>query len=78
LQDVIHDPHMLARRAIEWIDHPVLGKVPLPNSPIRYGGSEPLAIVPSRHLGQDNEAVYSDWLGLSKEDIEQLQVDGVV
>jgi len=78
LQDVIHDPHMLARRAIEWVDHPVLGQVPLPNSPIRYGGSEPMAIVPSRSLGQDNEAVYSDWLGLSKEDISQLQVDGVV
>jgi CoA:oxalate CoA-transferase len=78
LQDVIQDPHMLARRAIEWIDHPDLGKVPVPNSPIRYGGSEPLAIVPSRRLGQDNEAVYSDWLGLPKEAVEQLRADGVV
>jgi CoA:oxalate CoA-transferase len=78
LQDVIHDPHMLARRAIEWIDHPDLGKVPLPNSPIRYGGSEPLAIVPSRRLGHDNEAVYSDWLGLSEEELGQLCVDGIV
>ena len=78
LQEVIHDPHMLARRAIEWIDHPDLGKVPVPNSPIRYGGSEPLAIVPSRRLGEDNEAVYSGWLGLPKEEIEQLRVDGVV
>lgn len=78
LQDVIQDPHMLARRAIEWIDHPDLGKVPVPNSPIRYGGSEPLAIVPSRQLGQDNEAVYSDWLGLPKEEVEQLRVDGIV
>ena len=75
---MIHDPHMLARRAIEWIDHPDLGKVPLPNSPIRYGGSEPLEIVPSRQLGKDNEAVYGDWLGLAKEDIDQLRVDGVV
>ena len=78
LQDVIQDPHMLARRAIEWIDHPDLGRVPVPNSPIRYGGSEPLAIVPSRRLGQDNEAVYSDWLGLPKEELEQLRADGVV
>lgn len=78
LQDVIHDPHMLSRRAIEWIDHPDLGKVPVPNSPIRYGGSEPLVIVPSRQLGQDNEAVYCDWLGLSKDEIDQLRVDGIV
>ena len=78
LQEVIHDPHMLARRAIEWIDHPDLGKVPVPNSPIRYEGSEPMAIVPSRQLGQDNEAVYSDWLGLPKEEIKQLRADGIV
>ena len=78
LQDVIHDPHMLARRAIEWIDHPDLGKVPVPNSPIRYEGSEPLAIVPSRQLGQDNDAVYSDWLGLPQGEVEQLRADGVL
>jgi crotonobetainyl-CoA:carnitine CoA-transferase CaiB-like acyl-CoA transferase len=78
LQDVIHDPHMLARRAIEWVDHPDLGKVPLPNSPIRFGGSEPLAVVPSRRLGQDNQAVYQDWLGLPPDDIARLVTDGVV
>ena len=78
LQEVIHDPHMLARGAIEWINHPDLGRVPVPNSAIRYGGSEPLAIVPSRRLGEDNKAVYTDWLGLPKEEVEQLRVDGVV
>jgi formyl-CoA transferase len=78
LNDVIHDPHMLARRAIEWIDHPDLGKVPLPNSPMRYSGSDPLAIVPSRRLGQDNEVVYHDWLGISKDGLEELQVAGVI
>ncbi len=78
LNDVIHDPHMLARRAIEWTDHPDLGKVPLPNSPMRYSGSDPLAIVPSRHLGQDNEVVYHDWLGISKDGLEELRVAGVI
>jgi len=78
LNDVIHDPHMLARRAIEWIDHPDLGKVPLPNSPMRYSGSAPLAIVPSRRLGEDNQAVYHDWLGITKEGFEELQAAGVI
>ena len=78
LNDVIHDPHMLQRRAIEWIDHPDLGNVPLPHSPMRYEGSEPLTIVPSRRLGQDNDKVYGDWLGLSATDILQLQTDGIV
>ena len=78
LNDVIHDPHMLERRAIEWIDHPDLGNVPLPRSPMRYEGSEPLEIVPSRRLGQDNERVYGEWMGLSASDIRQLQADEIV
>lgn len=78
LDEVIHDPHLLARRAVEWIEHPDLGKVPVPNSPMRYDGVEPAPIVPSRRLGQDNEAVYRDWLGLSEPEFTRLQADGVV
>ncbi len=78
LDEVIHDQHLLERRAIEWIDHPDLGRVPLPNSPMRYDGVEPLPIVPSRRLGQDNEAVYCDWLGLPAEDLAALRDQGVV
>jgi formyl-CoA transferase len=69
---------MLARRALEWIDHPDLGKVPLPNSPMRYEGTEPLPIMPSRRLGQDNEKVYGEWLGLAADAVAQLQSDGVI
>jgi crotonobetainyl-CoA:carnitine CoA-transferase CaiB-like acyl-CoA transferase len=78
LNEVIHDPHMLERRAVEWIDHPDLGNVPLPNSPMRYEGTEPLPIVPSRRLGEDNQSVYCDWLGLSPSEVEQLQNDEVL
>jgi len=78
LQEVIHDPHLLARRAIEWIDHPDLGRIPLPNSPIRYDESNPAAIVPSRRLGQDNDSVYGDWLGLTPQQLTELRRDGVI
>ncbi|MEB2401060.1 MAG: CoA transferase [Alcaligenaceae bacterium] len=78
LDDVINDPHLLARRFIEWIDHPDLGKVPLQNSPIRYEGTDPLPIVPSRKLGADNEAVYRDWLGLSQNTLDSLKQEGAI
>ena len=78
LQEVVHDPHMLARRALEWIDHPDLGHIPVPNSPMRYEGAEPLPITPSRRLGQDNEQVYGTWLGLPADEIEKLTADGII
>lgn len=78
LVDVINDRHMHQRRALEWIDHPQLGRVVLPNSPLRFEGAEPLAIEPSHDLGADNASVYAEWLGLSPEDIRDLAKDKVI
>lgn len=78
LDEVVNDPHMHARRALEWIDHPDLGRIPVPNSPLRYEGVPPMAIVPSRRLGEDNRAVYGDWLGLADAEIAALRSEDVI
>jgi formyl-CoA transferase len=78
LAEVVDDPHMHARRALQWIEHPELGRIPVQSSPLRFDGVDPLAIVPSRHLGEDNVAVYGDWLGRSRDEIERLRTEGVI
>lgn len=78
LDEVVNDPHMIARGALRWIDHPELGRIPVQSSPLRFEGVDPLPIVPSRRLGEDNAAVYGDWLGLSRDDIESLRSQGVI
>jgi crotonobetainyl-CoA:carnitine CoA-transferase CaiB-like acyl-CoA transferase len=78
LSEVVVDEHLHARRALEHIDHPLYGRVVLPNSPLRFDGVEPLAIEPSRELGADNHEVYGDWLGLAEADIECLERDQVI
>ena len=35
-------------------------------------------IVPSRRLGQDNQAVYSDWLGIPEAELEELERNAVI
>ena len=78
LDEVVNDEHMHARRALEWVEHPVYGRVGLPNSPMRYDGVAPIALRPRGPLGRDNHEVYGDWLGLSDEDIRQLQTEEVI
>jgi crotonobetainyl-CoA:carnitine CoA-transferase CaiB-like acyl-CoA transferase len=78
LGEVVNDPHMHARRALEWVDHPILGRVVLPNSPLRFEGTEPAAIEPTGELGRDNRSVYCDFLGLSPEDITALVAGEVI
>ncbi len=78
LDEVVNDPHLHARGFLQWLDHPELGRIPVPNSPLRFEGAEPLPIRPSRKLGEDNVAVYGDWLGISKSEIAALQAEGVI
>jgi crotonobetainyl-CoA:carnitine CoA-transferase CaiB-like acyl-CoA transferase len=78
LDEVVNDPHMHARGALAWINHPDLGRIPVPRSPMRYHGSEPPPLVASRRLGEDNRTVYGEWLGLSAAEIDGLEREGVI
>jgi crotonobetainyl-CoA:carnitine CoA-transferase CaiB-like acyl-CoA transferase len=78
LDEVVNDEHMHARRALEWVEHPMYGRVCLPNSPMRYDGVEPVALQPSGELGRDNQEVYGDWLGLPADEITRLQTEEVI
>ena len=78
LDEVVNDAHMHSRRALEWVEHPIYGRVCLPNSPLRFDGVEPMTIRPSGELGRDNQEVFGDWLGLSGDEIAQLQHEKVI
>jgi CoA:oxalate CoA-transferase len=78
LDEVVNDEHMHARRALQWVEHPVYGRVCLPNSPMRYDGVEPIELRPSGALGRDNREVYGDWLGLPDDEITRLQAQEVI
>jgi crotonobetainyl-CoA:carnitine CoA-transferase CaiB-like acyl-CoA transferase len=78
LDEVVNDPHLHARGALAWIDHPALGRIPVPRSPLRFHDAEQPPLVPSRQLGEDNRAVYGDWLGLSDAEIANLRREQVI
>jgi CoA:oxalate CoA-transferase len=78
LAEVMHDPHMHQRGMLERIDHPDLGEIVVPTSPLRFHGAEKVETVPSPRVGQHNGDVYGEWLGLPAEEIEGLKRDGVI
>ncbi|HBK06671.1 MAG TPA: CoA transferase [Acetobacteraceae bacterium] len=73
--EVMNDPHMHARGMLERIDHPSLGEIIVPNSPLRLHGSDRVAPVPSPKLGQHNAEVYGAWLG---QDVAALTRAGAI
>src|SRR4051794_39975697 len=74
--EVMNDPHMHQRGMLQRVEHPALGPVILPNSPLRLHGADTVAPVPSPSLGQHNQAVYGDWLGLGADGVAALRRGG--
>ena len=60
LDEVVNDPNMHARGALEWQDHPQLGRIVVQQSPLRYDGVPPHPITPSRELGADTDRVLGE------------------
>ena len=77
LVEVTADAHMHARGMLHDIDHPVMGKIVLPTSPLRFSGSPPPEIRPEPAIGEHAQDVLSDWLGLEAEAVLGLKQDGV-
>lgn len=78
LDEVVNDAHMHERGALQWVDHPMYGRVCLMQSALRFEGSEPLALQPSGELGRDNQEVYGQWLGLSDAELQQLRNEEII
>ncbi len=78
LVEVMNDPHMHGRGMLHWVDHPDVGRVVLPSSPLRYDGVAQIKPVPSAGLGQHNAEIYGDWVGLSADELARLAADKVI
>jgi len=78
LMEVMRDENMHARGSLQWIDHPELGRVVLPHSPLVFEGTQRRPIEPSLPLGASNDAVFGDWLGHSKEELAAYKAEGVI
>lgn len=77
IDQVLADPQVAARGMIVEQDHPVLGRIRLPNLPFRFSDSDtsPTGIAPA--LGEHNAEVAAS-LGYSAAEIAALEREGVL
>jgi CoA:oxalate CoA-transferase len=78
LMEVMHDENMHARGSLQWIDHPELGRVALPHSPLVFEGTERRPIEPSLPLGASNDVVFGEWFRHSEEELLVYKAEGVI
>ena len=78
IKDIVEDPHYQARESFVNVKHPRLGDIRMPNvfpklseSPGEIRSSGPL-------LGEHNNEIFNDILGLSDEELKKLKEIGVI
>jgi crotonobetainyl-CoA:carnitine CoA-transferase CaiB-like acyl-CoA transferase len=77
IDEVIADPQIQARGMIQEQDHPILGKIRLPNLPFRFSGFDSTIQQVAPELGEHNASIAAS-LGFSEAEIAGMQADGVL
>lgn len=76
--DIISDPHVAVRGDLVTVADPVAGPV-LQQAPYpRFDGQVPVPPAPAPRLGQHNEEVWGDLVGLDTTEMEELRRAGVL
>ena len=77
IDDVLADPQIRARGMVIEQDHPVLGRIRMPNLPFRFSGYEPPVPEVAPSIGQHNRDI-AESLGYSGDEIASMTADGVL
>jgi crotonobetainyl-CoA:carnitine CoA-transferase CaiB-like acyl-CoA transferase len=76
--DLFSDPQLEAREHFARLEHPICGQVPVESSRMRLSATPGQVTHPGPTLGQHNDHVLRDLLGLHDDEIEQLVVAGAI
>jgi CoA:oxalate CoA-transferase len=78
LNEAMAHPHLRQRGTVRPVKDPYLGEFDIPGMPVKMSAWPQQPDVKAPLLGQDNEAVLRDLLGLSDADIASLYAQGVL
>lgn len=82
VKELVKDPHLKGRNMVVDVEHPKLGKVKLPNLPIKFfdkeiglkNGDKPI----EPKLGEHNYKILQSILGVEEKEVERLKEAGVI
>ena len=74
--DAVADPHLAAREYFVEVDHVDAGRHRYPGFPYRFTNNPLEVRRPPVRLGEHNEYVYKELLGISEEEYRELEAEG--
>ena len=77
-RSLVRDPQLRERGLMEWVEHPLSGRRLLAGPPWRFSKTPASIRQPAPLLGQHNHYVLNELLGMSEEEIQRLEQEGVI
>ncbi len=78
LDEVYQDPHLLARGSLNPMNHPQMGMINLPASPIRYSNYEQVPVDFFPEPGEHNASVLGELPGISADVLADYTARGII
>jgi len=77
-EELFADPHLKEREVATEVNHPVMGKQVVLNPPWKFSETPASIERAAPLMGQHNDYVFGELLGMSKQEINQLTEEGVI
>jgi len=77
IDEVVEDPHLEARGMFVEIEHPRVGKMKVPNFPVKLSETPGVIKTAAPLLGEHTKEILTELLGYSDEKITELVKKGV-
>lgn len=79
VKQILENEHIAgARQMFVEVNHPVIGPMKVNGNPVKLMDMMPRVNYPAPTLGQDNDLIYKNMLGLSDDEIRNLQKENVI
>jgi crotonobetainyl-CoA:carnitine CoA-transferase CaiB-like acyl-CoA transferase len=78
VQEAMNQPHHRERRTVRRVHDPVMGDFDIPGMPVKFQNWQDRTDVKAPMLGQDNDAILRDLLGMRDEEIRALYAQKVL
>ena len=79
VKQILENEHIAgARQMFVEVNHPVIGPMKVNGNPVKLMDMLPRVNYPAPTLGQDNDLIYKNMLGLSDDEIRNLQKENVI
>jgi len=77
-QQLLENPHFQDREFWQWRKRAVVGDQPNPSAPYTINGERVVISAPAPTLGQHNNEVLKDLLGLDNDRLAELEAEGII